>query len=166
MPTISKRRLRHVNSYLTPLAVAVVVPGLAFGEMPGAVRASCGGLIAFSAAVIVLTAGVLKNDAGTLSKLRVGTNYAVNVLLLLMLYPYWPMVWALMLLMAYGLAVYQSPGEAFKSACAIALFLLFVHGTVGILTVEEWAVVGIKAAIIIVSAPFISGLRDLNAPHA
>ena len=165
MISIMQKKIIHVNDHLTPLAILIVVPGLLVAQMPLSVRVCGGILIIWSLTVNYVTANVLGHHSGALAKFRVGSNYVVNIALLWMLYVPWPIIWTLFLLTAYGLAVYQSRRDALRSAVMIALLLLVVHGAMGVWSIAEWVLVGIKAAIIVISAPFVNGLLALAAPR-
>ena len=157
---MSAEKLRHVNNHLTPLAVLIVVPGLLVAPLPKLVVISSGILIAYSVFINYLSLYLLKRNIRLIGSIRVGSNYAVNICLLWLLYSAWPLVWVLFLLMSIGVALYQSRRDSLLGAGAIALMLLAVHWSFGGDSLQDWAIVGVKASIIILLNLFVNSLSS------
>jgi hypothetical protein len=159
---MSAEKLRHVNNHLTPLAVLIVVPGLLVAPLPKLVVISSGILIAYSVFINYLSLYLLKRNIRLIGSIRVGSNYAVNICLLWLLYSAWPLVWVLFLLMSIGVALYQSRRDSLLAGAAIALMLLAVHWSFGGDSLQDWAIVGVKASIIILLNLFVNNLVNMS----
>ena len=159
---MSAEKLRHVNNHLTPLAVLIVVPGLLVAPLPKLVVISSGILIAYSVFINYLSLYLLKRNIRLIGSIRVGSNYAVNICLLWLLYSAWPLVWVLFLLMSIGVALYQSRRDSLVGGTAIALMLLAVHWSFGGDSLQDWAIVGVKASIIILLNLFVNNLVNMS----
>lgn len=162
---MTAQNLRHVNDYLTPLAALIVLPGLLVTALPLPAVIVGGALIACSVLVNYLSILLVKFDIRLVGKLRVGSNYVVNIFLLWLLYRSWPLVWSLLLLMSLGLAVYQTRRDSFLSGLALIAMLLAVHWSYGGHSLEDWAIVGVKASMIIVLNLFVNGLLEVECPR-
>ncbi len=162
-PIMSAEKLRHVNNHLTPLAVLIVVPGLLVAPLPKLVFISSGILIAYSVFINYLSIYLLKRNIRLIGSIRVGSNYAVNICLLWLLYLAWPLVWVLFLLMSVGVALYQSRRDSLLGAGAIALMLLAVHWSFGGDSLQDWAIVGVEASIIILLNLFVNSLLSMSS---
>ncbi len=162
MPLMSAEKLCHVNNHLTPLAVLIVVPGLLVAPLPKLVVISSGILIAYSVFINYLSLYLLKRNIRLIGSIRVGSNYAVNICLLWLLYLAWPLVWVLFLLMSIGVALYQSRRDSLLAGAAIALMLLAVHWSFGGDSLQDWAIVGVKASIIILLNLFVNSLLSIS----
>ena len=162
MPLMSAKKLCHVNNHLTPLAVLIVVPGLLVAPLPKLVVISSGILIAYSVFINYLSLYLLKRNIRLIGSIRVGSNYAVNICLSWFLYSAWPLVWVLFLLMSIGVALYQSRRDSLLAGAAIALMLLAVHWSFGGDSLQDWAIVGVKASIIILLNLFVNNLVNMS----
>lgn len=161
-PLMSAEKFRHVNGHLTPLAVLIVVPGLLVAPLPKLVVISGGILIAYSVFINYLSLYLLKRNIRLIGSIRVGSNYVVNICLLWLLYSAWPLVWVLFLLMSIGVALYQSRRDSLVAGAAIALMLLVVHWSYGGDSLQDWAIVGVKASIIILVNLFVNSLLSMS----
>ena len=159
---MSAEKFRQVNNHLTPLAVLIVVPGLLVAPLPKLVVISSGILIAYSVFINYLSLYLLKRNIRLIGSIRVGSNYAVNICLLWLLYSAWPLVWVLFLLMSIGVALYQSRRDSLLAGAAIALMLLAVHWSFGGDSLQDWAIVGVKASIIILLNLFVNNLVNMS----
>ena len=154
-------KFRHVNNHLTPLAVLVVVPGLLVTPLPAPALIAGGALIAYSVSINYLSILLLKWNISLIGKIRVSSNYVANIFLLWLLYSSWPLVWVLLLLMSIGVAVYQTRRDSLLSAVALAVLLLAVHWNYGGHSLEDWALVGVKASVIVLVNLFVNGLLKM-----
>ena len=159
---MSVETFRHVNNHLTPLAVLIVVPGLLVAPLPKLVVISSGILIAYSVFINYLSLYLLKRNIRLIGSIRVGSNYAVNICLSWFLYSAWPLVWVLFLLMSIGVGLYQSRRDSLVGGTAIALMLLAVHWSFGGDSLQDWAIVGVKASIIILLNLFVNNLVNMS----
>ena len=159
---MSAEKFRHVNNHLTPLAALIVVPGLFVAPLPKLMVISSGILIAYSVFINYLSMYLLKRNISLIGSIRVVSNYAVNICLLWLLYSAWPLVWVLFLLMSIGVALYQSRRDSLLGAGAIALMLLAVHWNFGGDSLQDWAIVGVKASIIILLNLFVNSLLSMS----
>jgi len=159
---MSAEKFRQVNNYLTPLAVLIVVPGLLVAPLPKLVVISSGILIAYSVFINYLSLYLLKRNIRLIGSIRVVSNYVVNIFLSWLLYAAWPLVWVLFLLMSIGVALYQSRRDSLVAGAAIALMLLVVHWSYGGDSLQDWAIVGVKASIIILLNLFVNSLSSMS----
>ncbi len=158
---MSLKKFHHVNDHLTPLAALIVVPGLLVAPIPGRAAIIGGILIGISVVVNYLTIHLMKDDVRFIGRVRVGANYVSSIFLLWLLYVAWPLVWMLLILMSFGVAVYQNRRDSFIAACAIASMLPIVHWNFGEPLLFDWAVVWVKAFSIITINLFVNGLLRL-----
>ncbi|MEE8349675.1 MAG: hypothetical protein V3R94_08905 [Acidobacteriota bacterium] len=159
---ISAKKVRHVNQYLTPLAAVIVVPGVLVAPLPTLAAVVAGALILLSVTLNYVSIYLLKENARFIGRLRVTINYTVNIFLAWLLYSTWPPVWLLLLLMAIGVAVYQSRRDSFVAGVAIALMLIAVHWNFGEHLLLAWMEVGVKASMIILITLFVNGLMKVR----
>ncbi len=162
---ISAKKVRHVNQYLTPLAAVIVVPGILVAGLPTLAAVVAGALIILSVTLNYLSIYLLKENARFIGRIRVAINYTVNIFLAWLLYSAWSPVWLLLLLMAIGVAIYQSRRDSFVAGLAIALMLLAVHWNFGEHSLLAWMEVGVKASMIVLISLFMNGLMKLLSPE-
>jgi hypothetical protein len=158
---MTESRLRHVNDHLTPLAVVVVVPGLFVVSLSKFVAVLCVGLLMYAVIVNHVSVAYFGRGPERVAKLRVVSNYVVNIAFIWFLYAGWPVVWLLLLLMAIGPASYQRRRDALWTAVAVAAFLLVIHGLRGSSSPAAWVSVGVEACTILILSLFVSGLAAL-----
>ena len=161
MGPLTAEKLRHVNNHLTPLAVLVVVPGLLVARLSRLEILLSVGLLAYAVLTNALVTVLLQRNVELLTKLRVISNYVVNIALVLLLYRVWPSIWLVLLLMSVGPALYQSRRDATLTGVAVAALLLVVHGAFGTYSAVAWADAGVKASTIVVLSLFVSGLAGM-----
>ncbi len=159
---MSAEKFRYVNNHLTPLAALIVVPGLLVAPLPKLVVISSGILIAYSVFINFLSIYLLKWNIRFIGSIRVVSNYTVNICLSWLLYAAWPLVWVLFLLLSIGVALYQSRRDSLVAGAAIALMLLVVHWSYGGDSLQDWAIVGVKASIIILLNLFVNSLLSMS----
>ncbi|MFH1725216.1 MAG: hypothetical protein ABII00_11435 [Elusimicrobiota bacterium] len=159
----SYERFKHVNNHLTPLAILVVVPGLFVASLSKFAVIVCAALIGYSVFMNYMSIFMLQRNIGLIGKIRVVSNYVVNICLIWLLYAAWPPIWLLLLLMAIGPALYQSRRDASITGAAVGVFLLVAHGVLGEYTAMSWAVAGVKACSIFILSLFVSGLVGFSS---
>lgn len=161
MGSVTAEKFRHVNNHLTPLAILVVVPGLLVARLSRFELLLSAALLAYAILtnyLSVILFRLFRANVEQLAKLRVISNYVVNIALVLVLYRVWPSIWLVLLLMAVGPALYQSRRDATLTGIAVAAVLLVVHGAFGTYTALAWADAGVKACAIVILSLFVSGL--------
>ncbi|MBI4678951.1 MAG: hypothetical protein HY748_15335 [Elusimicrobia bacterium] len=162
----SARIVSHVNNHLTPLAVIIVAPAFVVAQLPRPVAIATAVLLVYSVTMNYLSVRLLRLHLGMVRSLRVASNYAVNICLLMMLYNYWPLAWLLFLLMSIGIAVYQSPRDSTLISSSFAVILLGVHWAYGGDSAMGWATVVVLAATIVIFNRFVNGLMRLPSSPA
>lgn len=160
---LSDAKIRYVNNHLTPLAVVIVVPGLIVVPLPLIATIVGWVLITYSVLINYLTVYVIHRDARFIGALRVGSNYTVNIILLWLLYAEWPVAWLLLLLMSFGIAVYQQRRDAFQASLALSMMLLVVHWNFGDNSLAGWTLVATEVSIIVLVNLFVNGLLQMKA---
>jgi hypothetical protein len=159
---MTENRLRHVNDHLTPLAVVVVVPGLFVVSLSKLVAILSVGLLAYAVIVNHASVAFFGRSPERVAKLRVVSNYVVNIALVWLLYAGWPAIWLLLLLMAVGPASYLRWRDALWTGIAVAAFLFVIHGLLGSQSMAAWASVGVEACAIVILSLFVSGLSAVS----
>ena len=160
---LSDAKIRYVNNHLTPLAVVIVVPGLIVVPLPLIATIVGWVLITYSVLINYLTVYVIHRDARFIGALRVGSNYTVNIILLWLLYAEWPVAWLLLLLMSFGIAVYQQRRDAFQASLALSMMLLVVHWNFGDNSLWGWTLAASEVTIIVLVNLFVNGLLQMSA---
>jgi hypothetical protein len=165
---ISIERVHHVHNHLTPLAVILIVPGLFVAELSRQHVAFVAGLLCLSLLINSWSAMRAGRSAKShaIGKARVISNYAINILLLWLLYKPWPSVWLLLLLTASGAAVYQQRWRARNSALGCSALLATVHAVYGAPGVQGWVETVVRIGVIIAFTLFINGIKDLPSPKS
>ena len=158
---VSAEKLRLVNHHLTPLAAIIVVPGLIVVPLPSLVVVAGALLVGCTVSINYLSIYLAKQHAPLIKKVRVGTNYTANIVLLWLLYSTWPPVWMLLLLMSIGVAVYQNRRDSLLAGFALVTLLLAVHWVFGEHSLRDWAVVGVEGSLIVMANLFVNGLSGV-----
>lgn len=153
-------RMRHVNSHLTPMAVVIVAPALFLAPVSKAVALTGAALLAYSLLLNFLTLSWARHHAERTRKLRVFSNYAVNIILLWLFYPVWPTMWLLLLLMSVGVA-YQTRRAEIVSGAVFAAMLLAVHLIMGERSLTATVQAATQAALIFAFSLFTGAIGRL-----
>jgi len=159
-PEEQRNRFHHVHRYLTPLAMAVVVPGLLFAPLEPARRWGAAALLAYSLAVNFLSHRWSTGDAAAIGKLRVISNYITNIGLVCLMYAGWPAVWILLLMMSIGPAIYQNRKDALNSSLAVAFMMVAAQAGFGEYRLAAWAQALVQSAAIVLLGLFVNGLAS------
>ncbi len=159
---ITFKKMSHVDNHLTPLAVAVVAPGLFLAPIGRTLTIVGTILLLFSLAVNGTALYYGRQEAGRIGKFRVVSNFVVNIAFLWILYPVWPPVWILLLLMSAGVGAYQGQGRETVLGAIFAGMLLVVHAVFGDHSVLGWAEALTKAVVVFMFSLYVAGLIRLS----
>jgi len=162
------RQYRHVNLYLTPLAIVIIASGLIVADLPFGTRVAGWSLLVYSVAANLVSVRFLDDNPQLIGSLRVVNNYVVNLVLLVLLYRSWPHVWLLVLLMSLASAVYGRNAESIAASAALVMTLLAAEWGLGDHSPRSWATVSVWCVSILAITRFVHGVsrrtRDDDPP--
>jgi hypothetical protein len=153
---------------MTPLAIALVLSGVFFGDLDSMNGWFAVIIVTLSAVMNVTSVILMKQNPELVLRirnLRVGLNYLANFFLLYLLLPVWPDVWLLILLMAIATAIYHSLESTYIHCVVYSCALIGIAMLTGQLEgIKTWQTF-IHCVTICVFGPFINRLHhSFSAP--
>ncbi len=123
-------RLELFTLYLTPFAIILVSLGLIFGEDSSHLFGILIALLVVTSSFNIGTLFYLKKNPSQMDfvgKLRLGFNYAFNIVFVYLLTPYWTHVWMLFLLTLIPISLLESQKNTILHTVIMSLVLLAVY---------------------------------------
>jgi hypothetical protein len=150
-----------VNRYFTPFAILLVGFGLALSQPHAWVMWSSIGLVAFTSALNIGTASLVRARGGVspgLAALRLYTNLGVNCILVYLLGGYWTPIWLLFVLTPAATALYGSRERTVWTSIGVAVLLLVSHAFRRLNAPVDWGVATVEALFMVFLALFLNEL--------
>jgi hypothetical protein len=107
-----------------------------------------------------MVAGLSDQARGALAKFRATLNLWINVVLVYLLGRTWPLVWLLFVLSSSATAIYGTRERTLINAFFLSAVLGVVNYLHGFNTPLDWAVVGGKAAFLVLTSLLINDLAQ------
>ncbi|MBN2406265.1 MAG: hypothetical protein JXJ19_01080 [Elusimicrobia bacterium] len=154
-------KIKVINSYLTPMALILVLMAVIFSQPLGAsLYVSLVLLIASLGNNILLAA--FSGRIPTLRKTRMIVNVVINILLVYTLVVYWGPVWYLFLLTPVATAVYSGRLKTFLVSLGMSALLALIYMVRGAGSAAEWGQILSKILLIIFISLFINELVNTD----
>lgn len=153
-----------VNRYATPLAILLVVLGIALSSPRSPLKEISIGLLIFSLAFNFLAIGLIRaNRLPGLLEARLAINFIVNIVLVYILGAFWTPIWLLLPLTSIAVAVYGSRRAAFGASFCVSVVLLIIQAAHGPIALVEWGQTIAHGAFTILISLLVNELAQLSS---
>jgi hypothetical protein len=150
------------------MAILLIGAGLIFAPLDPTPRLIGASLLAFSLLLNVLFVPCVsrlgERARDRLAKSRATANLWINVVLIYLLGRVWSPIWLLLVLSSAATAIYGSRERTYVTASFLSGLVVLINLLHGLFTPQDWALVGVKAAFIFLSALMINDLAHPRNP--
>lgn len=150
-----------VNRYMTPFAALLVLCAAFLSRAPRKSAAAAVAILAVASAMNFATQRLiarLPERAVLVRNTRVVANYVLDLALIWLFLPYWPMIWMLFLLTMVAVGAYEEKRTLIQHAALLTVMLVLVSYGRGAAGLEAWGEVGARVATLWVAGLFTNRL--------